>query len=83
MKRLPSGECDGDAGFLYGRRLLPALLEDAHQQLTFQAEVLKLITLCGRDIASLHPAVFLRQVQLALPPLPAERNNMSQSNIAI
>ena len=45
-ENVATSECDGDAGFLDGGRLLPAFLKNTHQQRTLQAEVLKLVALC-------------------------------------
>ena len=66
---VPAGERDGDAGLLDGARLLPALLEDAHQKLPLETEVLELAALRVRHVRSLLPTVLGRELQLGLPPL--------------
>ncbi len=46
----PTGQRDRDRRFLNRTRLLPAFLEDAHEQIAFQAEILEFIAFRIRDI---------------------------------
>ena len=45
-KNVATSEGNGDAGFLNGGGLLPALFKDTHQQWALQAEVFKFIAFC-------------------------------------
>lgn len=60
-------QCDWDARLLNWRWSFPALLEDAHQELTLETIVLEFMSLGSRDISSFNSLVLGRQVQLVLP----------------
>ena len=64
---VPSAERHRDGGLLDGRRLVPALLEDAHQQLALQAEVLELVALGVGDVGRLLAGVLRGDLELGLP----------------
>ena len=66
-ENVAAGERDWDARLLDGRRILPALLEDAHEQLALQTVVLELVALGGRHIGGLHALVLGGQVELRFP----------------
>jgi len=55
------------ACLLYGRRILPALLEYAHEQLALETIVLELVALGGGDVRGLDTLVLGGQVQFCFP----------------
>ena len=65
----PSRQCDGDARLLDRARLLPPFLENTHQQLPLQAEILELISLQDRVVQ--HPV--RRPCRFPLPWCPSHR----------
>lgn len=62
-----ASQCDWDARLLDGRWSFPALLENAHQELSLETVVLEFMSLSGSDISSFNSLVLWRQVQLVLP----------------
>lgn len=61
------GEGDGDGLLLDGRRLLEALLVDAHKQFAFQEVVLEVVALSGCHVLCPDALVLRRQHELLLP----------------
>jgi len=62
-----AGESDRYARLLNGRRILPALLEDAHEELALEAVVLELVAFRCRHITSFDSLVLWGQRELGLP----------------
>ena len=58
---------DRYARLLNGRRILPALLEDAHQELALETVVLELVAFRRRHVRGLDALVLRGQIQLGLP----------------
>mmetsp|Transcript_2200 Transcript_2200/g.7977 ORF Transcript_2200/g.7977 Transcript_2200/m.7977 type:complete len:876 (+) Transcript_2200:144-2771(+) len=65
-----SGERDRDALFLDGRRALKSLFVDAHEEITFQEVILKLVAFRCGDVFGAEALVTRRHDELP-PPVPA------------
>ena len=66
-QNVPPGLRDRNGGFLDWRRFLPALLEDPHQEFSFQAEVFELIAFGVGHVGRFSPQVLGGKFQLSLP----------------
>ena len=81
-KDVPAGEGDGDARFLDGRRLLEALLKDAHEQLDLEIVVLEVVPLCvGNILTSARLRLVHRLPSRELPREPISGRGMSRVRV--